>query len=706
MKFRIFSLILVTAFYFISCGDDDSATDPYENIELPDSLCIVKIDPESAYKGETVNIIGNYFGDERGESYVRFKINVAAESDYISWTNTKIKLKVPQNALTGDVTVNINGVKTNAVPFVVLSEDKPTITTINPDEVYPGGEMMIEGVNFGDSRGDNYVSFNGEKPESSDYSKWSDTEIVVNVPETAVSGKLFLRVDGDESNSIDFTILDSKPEIDSLSVRGGATGDEIEIYGKFFGSTAGKVKIHETETSSSDIVSWSDYKIRFKIPEGAESGLLRVVLGSKESNSVDFAVGDDVPVIDYLPTTIARPGYTFIIEGFNFGDTHAPIIIYMNEIVVPIESIIEKTSTKIVFVVPSGIRDGKLQVVIWEKFSNKMDYTVENVNPEIIDMQPATPSIGETIVLYGKNFGPIRNDGYIKINEDILTEANYVSWEDTRIEFKFPHVENNGFINVFAGGKFSNDYEYNIYTNIVKMIPISKGSFMMGSESGDWSKPVHKVNISYDFFMSETEITQTQWKEVFGDVSNPSKHPGDQNPVDQVNWFRAVKFCNELSTIEGLTPCYTISGEEHAKEVTCNFDANGYRLPTEAEWEYACRAGSTGDYDGNISDMGWTTEDYVDHTQAVRQKEANSWGLYDMHGNVAEWCHDGFDSYFYEESPENDPVKNADYEYQEVVLRGGSYMDSPGKCTSWYRGGLGPKVYQHYVGFRIVRKKM
>ena len=170
------------------------------------------------------------------------------------------------------------------------------------------------------------------------------------------------------------------------------------------------------------------------------------------------------------------------------------------------------------------------------------------------------------------------------------------------------------------------------------MVAIPSGNFQMGSlEGGSNEQPIHAVALSA-FYMSSTEITQGQFQARMG--TNPSYFTGDDSrPVENVTWFDAVTFCNMLSTNQGLEPCYNLS------TWTCDFSKNGYRLPTEAEWEYACRAGTTtryhtGDNESNLALAGWYGGNSSSTLHPVAQKQGNPWGLYDMHGNVWEWCND------------------------------------------------------------------
>lgn len=204
---------------------------------------------------------------------------------------------------------------------------------------------------------------------------------------------------------------------------------------------------------------------------------------------------------------------------------------------------------------------------------------------------------------------------------------------------------------------------------------------------------------TYD--MSVYEITQGQYKSVIG--SNPSYFTGDDNlPVEQITWFMAIKFCNALSVKAGLQQCYTneTTGE-------CDFTKNGFRLPTEAEWEYACRAGSKttyylGNSENDLARAGWYVSNSSSKTHPVGQKTPNAWGLYDMLGNVWEWTNDWYGSY--PAMSQANPTGPSSGSYR--VDRGGCWGLNSSYSTSDKRGWLEPtgKDLNGYVGFRIVRR--
>ena len=248
----------------------------------------------------------------------------------------------------------------------------------------------------------------------------------------------------------------------------------------------------------------------------------------------------------------------------------------------------------------------------------------------------------------------------------------------------------------------------------VEMVRINDGTFTMGDNSNNEysdEKPEHQVTISA-FKIGKYPVTQKQYEDVMG--TNPSYFQGDtweaaggeaqgSRPVESVSWIDAVKFCNALSQEEGKTPAYTIHNEGKL-DVSWDKGANGYRLPTEAEWEYACRAGtqtqwSFGDYAGDTDAYAWYSGNIGNGTHAVGLKATNLWGLCDMHGNVWEWCWDRNNSY--QSGNQTDPDGDGDASGRLRILRGGGW-NSPAEFTrSAYRHLIYNNI-DYCSGFRLV----
>ena len=238
----------------------------------------------------------------------------------------------------------------------------------------------------------------------------------------------------------------------------------------------------------------------------------------------------------------------------------------------------------------------------------------------------------------------------------------------------------------------------------VEMALIPAGEFVMGGDNGDADeKPAHKVQVSA-FFMDAREVTQKAYESLM--KQNPSKFKGPGRPVEQVDWYHAVLYCNMRSLKEGLKPCYD------PITLVCDFEADGYRLPTEAEWEYTCRAGtrskySFGDDPGKLAAHAWFKGNANQATHLAGQKAPNSWGLYDMHGNVAEWCNDIYSETYYQQSEGKDPRGPSSGDKR--VLRGGGWSSSEEGCRSAARNSenarfadacFGSDAY----GFRCARR--
>ena len=205
------------------------------------------------------------------------------------------------------------------------------------------------------------------------------------------------------------------------------------------------------------------------------------------------------------------------------------------------------------------------------------------------------------------------------------------------------------------------------------------GTFFMGSpksESGRYSdEKRHQVTLSKGFWIMETQVTQKQWKAIMG--YNPSRFIGDDRPVDSISWNDCLKFCK-----------------------TCSRLGMPVQLPTEAQWEYACRAGSSGAFAGEIDEMAWHLSNSGQKTHPVGMKKPNAWGLYDMHGNVFEWCQDKYGDY--PSGSITDPAGSL--KGSDRIYRGGSWFSYSELCRSACRRRSGSDYGNYCTGFRCVRK--
>ena len=268
---------------------------------------------------------------------------------------------------------------------------------------------------------------------------------------------------------------------------------------------------------------------------------------------------------------------------------------------------------------------------------------------------------------------------------------------------------------------------------LVGFVWIPPGTFTMGSNDTDdyGAQPPHQVTLTKGFYMSKYAITQGQYFAIM--EYNPSTYKPDPNadgkgrlPVEGISWYDAIVFCNKLSIKHGLQPVYSISGKTNPDDwgevptsnTHPNYAAwnavemigpypnvpNGYRLPTEAEWEYACRAGTTtawfhGNAEPGLENYAWYYSNSDSMTHEVGKKLPNAWGLYDMHGNVREWCWDWYGSYT--SGAKTDPVGAPPGLIR--AYRGGNWDFSAKYSRSAYRDYFPPYYQSDYIGFRVVR---
>ncbi|HNZ28258.1 MAG TPA: SUMF1/EgtB/PvdO family nonheme iron enzyme [Spirochaetota bacterium] len=231
------------------------------------------------------------------------------------------------------------------------------------------------------------------------------------------------------------------------------------------------------------------------------------------------------------------------------------------------------------------------------------------------------------------------------------------------------------------------------------MIFVQGGEFIIGSTGKKLSaEKFHSVTVS-SFWIGKYEVTQKEWKSIMND--NPSRYKNDDRPVERVSWLNAIEFCNKKSEKEGLTKVYSIEDGE----VKFDIKANGYRLPTEAEWEYAARGGKNNKkykFSGseNIGEVAVYNKNSDDKTSVVGTKKPNDLGIYDMTGNVREWCWDYYDRKYYKDNqidPQG-PVRGS-----KRVVRGGSYSKSKLATKVSYRDKRNKNYCKDDLGFRLVR---
>jgi len=250
-----------------------------------------------------------------------------------------------------------------------------------------------------------------------------------------------------------------------------------------------------------------------------------------------------------------------------------------------------------------------------------------------------------------------------------------------------------------------------------EMVLVNSGTFHMGSKKQNKNtkkmEPHQIVKLTYNFYIGNHEVTQKEYKNLMG--NNPSHFKGDSLPVEQVTWFDSIKYCNALSKKESLPLAYNEkTGQLLDSKGNVTTDIRkvvGYRLPTEAEWEYSARGGNKSkDYfysgSNNLNEVAWFDKENVFNighkTHEVARKKANELGLYDMSGNVSEWCTDAYDSYKISTITNPYIYKNTKNYY---VTRGGDWFDSGLLTYVYSRNALSTSNKSISLGFRVVKNK-
>lgn len=686
--------LLISLILFISCGDNSVNPDEVLKPEIS------SINPTSIFFGDEITITGKNFGSVQDTSKVYFNEIIA--SNIKSWSDNSIKLTVPNISSSGKIKLIVKNLESNSVDFTL--DPAPRIVTVSISKGKIGQDIELIGLNFGIEKG--VVEFNGVN--APDISLWTNTRIIVKIPKDATTGNIVIKVNSLASKGYFFIVEELTPAIEIIEPNSARIGEEVSILGKDFDEIQGLSYVEFNGIKAKEYTYWSSTFIKLKVPENATSGEVKVFVNAKSSNGFQFSVKPELPtpVITSLSKNTFDWGETIQINGANFGETKTSRskVVFNGMEATDYSSWQDNT---IIVKVPNQTISGKVVVMVEDKISNGVDYeiSITELPPIINSITPILAPSGEKIQIYGDHFGEASGaNAYVMFGNKKATTTH---WSNKWITAEVPEMPSGPTkIYLSVNGNNSNEVNFTVQSKaivIVEMVEIPSGIFMMGHPNPlkEDAYPEHKVTFTKPLLVAKTEITQAQYKKVMNQL-NPSVVKDDNNPVEQIKWYSAIDFCNRLSKLEGLTECYIVDGNN----VTWNMSANGYRLLTEAEWEYACRAGSDGDVgyfgsdEGKINEVGWTT-DNCNKMNNVGLLKPNDFGLYDMHGNAAEWVWDYYD--YYEEGEFVNPT--GPKEGVERVFRGGSYKDSPSSCYNYVRNSVNGLQVQYYIGFRICREK-
>ena len=331
-------------------------------------------------------------------------------------------------------------------------------------------------------------------------------------------------------------------------------------------------------------------------------------------------------------------------------------------------------------VIKNKLNNAQCVIVLWSKHSVESDWVLDEAGLAKDKLIPIL--IDKVDIPLG--FGQIHTLDFIDW-QGILPHPTFNLLLDSVVEIMGPPATGNTeFQKTSSEERWKEQKE--MLTNSIgtKFALIPAGEFIMGSEDFDWSKPVHTVKIRTPFYLGIYPVTQREWNAIMG--NNPSKFNGNDLPVESVSWNEVQDFIKKLNEKEG---------------------ANKYRLPSEAEWEYATRAGTTtrcffGDDDAKLGEYAWYTEKSVGTTHPVGNKKANPWGLYDVHGNVWDWVQDEWhDNY---KGAPTDGSAWEDGSGANRVYRGGTWCGIARNCWSANRDRVSQGFRFRFLGFRLLQE--
>lgn len=397
-----------------------------------------------------LDINGSAFGVSQGAGRVFYGGVSLAASDIVSWSDSKISVKVPAAAESGTISVEVNGALTNTFNFSVTKID-----SIDKQKCVAGGVLKIFGNGFGHTKGSSKVLFDGLNSSvveaSVNQGVWSMNTVEVIVPYGAVSGNIRFEVGGINSAAYPYKVL----AISSMTPYSGTVGREVTISGSGFGDfqAAGDVvRFNGIGVDAGDYIEWSDKIIRVRVPSNATSGGVTVTSGGIESNGFLFNV---VKITSISPESFTA-GTDVTVNGSGFGTNSSAAAVYFNDIkAVTISSIVDSS---LVVKAPAGIIKGSLKVVVNGVSSNEKAYKLLKIN----SITPTFAARGATVVISGEGFGSAQGASRIKIeNNDLLASG----WKDDEISATIPAGAVSGNISAVVGGVESNKIWFEVDLN-------------------------------------------------------------------------------------------------------------------------------------------------------------------------------------------------------------------------------------------------
>ena len=419
---------------------------------------ITSVSPRRVQYNQTVTVTGSNFGSSRGSSTVRIGSIAIPSSALTSWSNTRIRFRVPTNVRSGSVTVRTSAGTSNAIRLEITS---PYLASVSPSRVKPGDRLTLTGANFRSSRGSSYVLFapNVWSTASSDYVVWSDSRIVVKVPAGAQSGDVRVVTVGGSSGTKRIVVESVSPRISSVSPSQVQYDQVVTVTGSNFGSSRGSstVRIGSIAIPSASLAGWSNTRIRFRVPTNMRSGNVTVRTSAGTSNAIRLEITN--PYLGNVSPVSVRPGGLLTLTGANFRSTRWSGYVLFTPNVRPASSdYVSWSDSRIVVRVPAGAQSGDVKVVaIGALSSGTKRIVVESASPpRITSVSPRQVQYNQVVTVTGSNFGSSRGSSTVRIGSVVIPSSSLASWSNTRIRFRVPTNVRSGNVTVRTSAGTSN----------------------------------------------------------------------------------------------------------------------------------------------------------------------------------------------------------------------------------------------------------
>ena len=433
---------------------------------------LTSISPTQEKTGGRLTLTGGNFGTRRGTGYVLFASNVRpSAADYVSWSNSRIVVKVPARAQSGNVQV-VTGAGASGTRRIVV-ESSPQITSVSPRQVLYDQVVTVTGINFGSSRGSSSVRIGSQLISS--FASWSNTIIRFRVPTNMRSGNLTVRTSKGTSNAILLEIL--SPYLGGVSPVSVKPGDRLTLTGANFRSSRGSGYVRfapNVRPTASDYVVWGDSRIVVKVPAGAQSGDVKVVvIGTGGSGTKRVVVESASPQIASVSPRQVQYNQVVTVSGSNFGSARGISSVRIGSL--GITSFTAWSNTRIRFRVPTNTRSGNLIVRTSAGASNAI--RLEITSPYLGSVSPVSVKPGDRLTLSGANFRSSRGSGYVLFAPNVRpSSGDYVTWSDNRIVVRVPAGAQSGDVKVVTGAGASGTKRIIVRGEVVESLP-SRGLF-------------------------------------------------------------------------------------------------------------------------------------------------------------------------------------------------------------------------------------